>query len=187
MDTRFLCATRAGSWKRRSKIVFIDVIADIFIGDNFYEAVLYIPILIIAFVFSSYSSFLGTIYTASKNTNEILKTTIFSAILNLVINIMFIPLFGPLMAAWSTLISYLALFIYRLLDVRKYVKIKFSKLNLIICTGLLLLQAIVVICINNLYLKFIINLVIMIIYISMEINSIIKIYKKIILRRIKVM
>lgn len=166
-------------------IIFIDFIADIFIGDSFYEAIVYIPILIIAFVFSAYSSFLGTIYTASKNTNEILKTTIFSAIINIIINIIFIPLFGPMIAAWSTLISYLSLFIYRLLDVRKYVKIKFSKLNLIICSGLLLSQAIVVIEINNIYLRFIINLIIMIIYFFMQISSIIKIYKEAILRRIK--
>lgn len=155
-------------------IIFIDLIVKIFIGKNFYDAIYYIPILIIAFVYSSYSSFIGTIYTASKNTRGILKSTIMSAAINIVINVIFIPIFGELIAAWSTAISYIILFVFRVKDTRRFMEIKLNYRKLVVTTSMLLLQAICVIVCNNIVIKLLVNSFIFIVYLILERKEIVK-------------
>lgn len=108
-------------------------------GSSFAEAYMQIPILLIATLFNIIVSLLGSIYVALKKSNEIAKTSIYSAIINIVINILLIRYIGLFAASISTLLAYLSMSIYRYIDVQKYVRIKIDFTYVIIILPLIIL------------------------------------------------
>ncbi|WP_283701979.1 lipopolysaccharide biosynthesis protein [Clostridium perfringens] len=108
-------------------LTFINIIFYIFIGKGFENAIYYLPILVLSVIFYTLSSFLGTIYTAYKKSKEIFKSTMIVAVLNILINAIFMAKFGAIIACISTLISYAFLFIYRYFDSKKFMNIYLDK------------------------------------------------------------
>ena len=89
-------------------------------GDEFQSANLYVPILMYAMIAHAAEAFISSIYLANNLTKQIAKTTLFGAVINIIINIMLVMCVGIWAAAISTLISYLITAIYRYYNVRKY-------------------------------------------------------------------
>ncbi|WP_125710945.1 polysaccharide biosynthesis C-terminal domain-containing protein [Lacticaseibacillus porcinae] len=118
----------------------------IIVNHNYFSAWKYIPILLISVVFSSFSSFFGQFYIAARRTGGVLITTIFGALINIALNIILVPSFGLMGAAISSAVSYLVLWIIRVYDTRKILKIRLQSsemlANLIVIsiqiTGLLI-------------------------------------------------
>ncbi len=101
----------------------------------------YIPILIIATYFYCFIQFFSSIYIAAKESSKMTKTTVIAAIINVVINLLFLAHFGVVVAAVSTLISNAVLMAYRYYDINKrYQKLVINKrlmiLSLIVFTVL---------------------------------------------------
>ena len=94
------------------------------VNKNFESAYLYIPLLMTGAFFHSVADLYGSIYTAFKMTKKIALTTLYAAILNIVINVAFINSIGIYAAAISTLMAYFIIAIYRHIDVQKNVKIR---------------------------------------------------------------
>ena len=101
---------------------------NILINEKFAEAYYQIPILILGSVFNILVSFVGSIYVAKKLTKEIAKTSIISAVINIIVNIALIKSIGLYAASISTVIAYALMFIYRWIDVKKYVKFNVNKI-----------------------------------------------------------
>lgn len=93
-------------------------------GAGYADAYYQIPILMISTIFTIMVSLLGSIYVALKKSTEIAKTSIIAAVINLLINIIFINKIGLYAASISTVVAYLSMTIYRFIDIQKYVKIK---------------------------------------------------------------
>ena len=136
-------------------ISFVPLIFKIIVGAEFIEAKVYVPLLLIGLTFSALSSFYGPIYLAFKKTKEIAISTSIASIINLVLDVALIWFVGIWAAVVSTLAAYLFVFIYRLIDTRKCVKISYdsrlisiSVLLLVICTGLYYMGGTVSIIIN---------------------------------------
>ena len=100
-------------------IVIMPFVFSILIKNDFVDAYFYIPILMTGAFFHSVADLYGSIYTAFKMTKEIAKTTLISAVLNILINVMMIRYIGIYAAAISTLMAYLVIAIYRHLDVQR--------------------------------------------------------------------
>ena len=101
---------------------------NILINEKFAEAYYQIPILILGSVFNILVSFVGSIYVAKKLTKEIAKTSVISAVINIFVNIVLIKSIGLYAASISTVIAYALMFIYRWIDVKKYVKFNVNKI-----------------------------------------------------------
>lgn len=108
-------------------IAVMPFVFGILVNEKFAESYYQIPILILGSVFNILVSFLGSVYVAEKLTKEIAKTSIIAAIINIVVNIALINQIGLYAASISTVIAYFAMFIYRWIDVKKYVSIKTNK------------------------------------------------------------
>jgi len=80
--------------------------------------------LIIASALSIVASFLGVNYVVAKNNLGNMLSTMVGAIVNVILNLLFIPEYGLVGAAFATFISYLLVVIYRIIDTRKYIRIK---------------------------------------------------------------
>ena len=123
-------------------------------GDGYSEAYYQIPILLTATFFNIFVAFLGSLYVALKKSNEIAKTSIYSAVINISVNLILIKFIGLYAASISTLVAYLSMSIYRYIDVQKYVKLKINKKFMI---GFIVLSSIIFVLyyIRNRYICFI--------------------------------
>lgn len=108
-------------------IAVMPFVFNILINEKFAEAYYQIPILILGSVFNILVSFIGSIYVAKKLTKEIAKTSVIAAIINIVVNLVLIKSIGLYAASISTVIAYVLMFIYRWIDVKKYVKFNVNK------------------------------------------------------------
>lgn len=86
---------------------------------DFFSAWKVSMILIMAFIFNSISALLGSVYTSSKKTKMLFYSTLLAAISNIALNFLLIPFYGMYGAAYATLISYVLVWIVRLIDIRK--------------------------------------------------------------------
>lgn len=80
--------------------------------------------LIIGVIFHAINGNLGSLYSAFKNTKGAFYSTLLGALVNIILNILFIPWFGINGAAVTTLIAYATTFIYRWFDIKKFVHLK---------------------------------------------------------------
>lgn len=113
-------------------IAILPFVYNIIIGINYMAAYNYIPLLLYANSWNILIGLIGGIYIAKKRTKEIASTTILSAIINIVINLVLIKFIGLYAACISTLLSYMIMGLYRYFDCQKYVKLKlsFSKITI---------------------------------------------------------
>ena len=143
-------------------IACLPFVFPIMINTKFAEAYLYIPPLVIGTVCNVAICLYSQIYLAKKMSGKVASTTIIGAIINIVINVLFIKKIGLYAASISTAIAYFIMMTYRHFDLKKYVNIKIDK-RFIIETFIIFIFAIILYYKNNIYLN-IINLTVVCIY-----------------------
>ncbi len=96
----------------------------ILIRGDYGEAYYQMPVLILAMFFFAMSSFFGGIYVAHKKTINVGVTTMVAAGINLAIDLGFINYIGIWAASLSTLIAYVVLYYYRMINSKNFQPIK---------------------------------------------------------------
>ncbi|KGI86325.1 hypothetical protein JY98_08815 [Exiguobacterium mexicanum] len=92
------------------------------LGEEYIKAWKYTPLLLIAVVFSSLSSFLGTNYIVNKNTKDIFYTSLIGAGVTLVLNVLLIPIMGLYGVGFSSIAGFLTMSIIRWRSIVAYKK-----------------------------------------------------------------
>lgn len=105
-------------------ISVLPFIFKIFIKNDYVAAFEYIPLLVIALYYGNMAGFYGTLFTAFKESKIIGKSTIWGAIINLVVHLGLIYFIGIYAAIVSTLVSNYVVAIYRKAKLKDYVKLK---------------------------------------------------------------
>lgn len=111
----------------------IGILFKYFINASYSEAYEQIPILVYAAMFSGLSANVGSIYIAYKKTKDISLTTIATAILNAIVHVGLIKFIGLYAASISTLVSFIAMFLYRVYKIRDTEPLHFN-LKSVICS-----------------------------------------------------
>ncbi len=107
-------------------VTFCRPITSIYLGSDYYESWHYVPILLIATSFSCLVNFLASVYMAEKKSMLSMITACAGAVVNVVLNLILIPQYGSYGAAIATAVSFITVFIIRLVNTRKYVKFKMN-------------------------------------------------------------
>lgn len=113
----------------------------VYVGKEYYATWHYVPYLIVGFVFMTLGSFIATSYTVHKDSMGFLISGTVGAIINLILNFILIPMMGVSGAAFATCISYFGVFVYRIKDTQKYIKLRVFKRKQICGYVLLILSA----------------------------------------------
>lgn len=124
-------------------IAVMPLVFDLVVGPQYYESYQYIPILIYGNVWNVLTGLIGSIYLALKKTKEVAITTMCAASINLFVNLILVKFIGIYAACISTLVSYVAMSIYRLWDSKKYINIKIYWIKLSICTLIYFVTAVI--------------------------------------------
>jgi len=121
-------------------IMLIRPITGILYDSAYHQSWRYVPFLVIAEVFSSLVTFLGSFYMVSKQ-NITVPVAIFSgAVINIGFNLLLIPEYGVMGASFATFISYLIAFGIRALDIKRLVTISLKPLTTSVRLLLLMIQ-----------------------------------------------
>lgn len=108
------------------------IIFRLLIRGEYFASYVQIPILLMAAYFSAISAFIGGIYIAHKRTKNIGITTLVAAGINLSIDLIFVNKIGIYAASISTLVSYVWLAVYRMINVCRFQHLKYNLKRIII-------------------------------------------------------
>ncbi len=126
-------------------VAFSKIFTRILLADAYYSSWRFVPILVIATVFSTLVSFLGSVYFLKKKSTLSMVTAMAGAVINVILNFVMIPSHGAMGAAVATAISYLAVFLIRSYDTSFYLKFRQRPLRVLINGVVLLIQIAVMI------------------------------------------
>lgn len=101
----------------------------IYVGDDFFSAWQYIPILLVSAAFSAVAGFYGTLYGALKRSINNMLTTIAGAVINIAVNILLIPVIGVWGAVLGMLATYVVISALRMIDIKRYLDLKINKVT----------------------------------------------------------
>ncbi len=104
-------------------LILLKQIFGIYVAPEFYTAWEYVPTLMVGHIFMTLATFMSTSYNVKKDNKGFLYSATVGALMNLILNAILIPVMGVQGAAIATALSYITVFIYRLVDTRKYIKI----------------------------------------------------------------
>ena len=100
------------------------IITDLYLGKDYYDSWHYVPILVIATTFSCLVNFYASVYMAEKKSMLSMITAASGAVVNIVLNLVLIPKYAAYGAAIATAVSFVTVFVLRIVNTKKYVNIK---------------------------------------------------------------
>lgn len=100
-------------------MLFTEVLGGILFQKDFFEANIFVPLLMIGFFYNALNSFYGSIYVASKKTKFLFVTTAIGTIIGILGNFFFIKEFGAIGAGVALCLSNLSVYIMRVKDSQK--------------------------------------------------------------------
>lgn len=125
-------------------ILFSKVISSILFSESFFVAWHYVPILLVAYLFSGLAGFMASSFRAAKYTKGLFGSTVIGAIVNIAMNFYCIKRFGSMGAAFTTMVGFAVMFYIRRHSMQKIVKLRVNIVKDSLMYVLLLVQAIVI-------------------------------------------
>lgn len=122
----------------------------IYINPDYFTAWKYIPFLTVGCVYITLGTFMATSYTVHKDSFGYLFSGLAGAVINIILNFLLIPQLKVYGAAIATCISYIVVFLFRLIHIRKYIRYSiknftfwFGTLQLIVASVLIYIDGII--------------------------------------------
>lgn len=116
---------------------------------EFYDAWVFVPLLCVPSIWGALSGYLGTFYAASKKNNGIFYSTALGGIVTIFFSVATVKKYGIFAIIIGNVISYFVIWLYRWIDVKKYVTIKTNVFRDFFSWGILIVQAWCVMKIHN--------------------------------------
>ena len=116
-------------------------LVDVLFAFDFANAALFVPFLAISALFSSLSSFLGSVYVVKLRSGTSLLTALVGVAVNVVLDLVWIPTWGTMGAVAATFFSYAAVFVWRAVDCTRVMPFHLHAEKLLTATALLLVTA----------------------------------------------
>ncbi|MDY0404728.1 oligosaccharide flippase family protein [Virgibacillus sp. 179-BFC.A HS] len=127
MATAFICI-----------VLFSKPILALAVSDTFYVSWKYVGILLLGTVFHAFALFWAAGYHGAKKTTVILTTSIIGAMINILLNLLFIRPFGLYAVTASTVAAFLATWIIRVRKANAYFQISLPRKDMLVLFPLML-------------------------------------------------
>lgn len=113
-------------------IIFSKEMTSLLADGRYTKALEIIPIVVLGYLFRFFYTFYSNVEYFYKKTKPLAFFSVLAGIINLILNIVFIPKFGLMGAAYTTLISYGLLFVFHYMYVKIKLKFEFINIKLLI-------------------------------------------------------
>lgn len=127
-------------------------VIELFVSPEYQDAWQYTGLLYLGASFSALCSFLGMGYQISKETKRSLYTSIYAAIINVAVNLVFVRVIGLHAASLATFASYLCMFLIRTQHTKRYFKLYIKWGEFFVLTTAVLVVVIATALLPNLWL-----------------------------------
>ena len=128
-----------------SFLILLDIpISSVMFSNEFSNAWVYVPPLLISAVFGALSGFIGAFFTAIEDAGSFARTAVSGAVANLTLNVVLVPTVGPMGAAVATAISSFLIWFLRIIRIRKVMLFTLSARREVVVTVILVLQSIII-------------------------------------------
>lgn len=111
--------------------IFIHLFCEYLIAREYFESIKYISLQLLSVMFFALGAFLNLVYECSFTVKRSMYSAILATLVSLGLNIILIPYWGLLGSIISNIIAGLSMFIFRFVDVKRFVNIKLSKIGLL--------------------------------------------------------
>lgn len=118
-------------------ILISPYLTKILLADSYFDAWRYMPTLLCAAALEAIVSFLASVYLVKKKSMHSFITALLGAVSNILLNLVLIPVMGPLGAAVATLASYAIVMIARLWDTQHLLRFRLYLPRLFVSVALL--------------------------------------------------
>lgn len=108
-------------------IAYMPFVFPIMINEQYNEAYYQIPILMLSVLFQVVVGLYSVIYVSLKKSVEIARTSIYAAIINIVVDVCLVKYIGLYAASVSTFAAYASMAVYRYFHVKQFMDIKLNK------------------------------------------------------------
>ncbi len=126
-------------------VAFCQIGTNILFDAAYADAWVYIPVLLIATVYSALVTYLGSVYFVAKKSVLSFLTAMLGALVNVALNLLLIPRFGAQGAAIATLVAYLAVYVLRSVNTRRHLPFRQYPVQVALNTAIVGIQAAVMI------------------------------------------
>lgn len=117
----------------------------LYVGPDFTDSWRYVPILLIASIFSTFANFFMALYkSAKKNIREVISTSLGAAI-NIILNFSLIPIIGIQGACVATLLSEAAMAFFVIFDTRRFFCFEINFRRFIISLSIVVIQSVMLV------------------------------------------
>lgn len=143
-------------------VVLISIIKpfmNIYVGDQFKDGWVFVPLLLVSAVFSSVSAYYGALFAALKNSLANMKSSLIAALVNIFVNYFGILFFGVWGAVIGTVVAYVTIALIRMYGVNKQLNIKVDYFRFLSNIFISLVMAIFVSCNYHILLVSIVSVV----------------------------
>lgn len=125
-------------------LLLMKPLMSVFVEESYYEAWRYTPFLVIGNVFMTTGTYLSSWYSVNKDSKGFLFSATCGAAVNVVLNLLLIPVLGVTGSALATCVAMIAVFVYRVKDTRKYVRIQILDARQVLAYAMLFLSAVTI-------------------------------------------
>lgn len=114
-------------------IACIPFVFPILVNSQYASAYEHIPLLLLAMLFQVVTGLYSAIYVALKKSEELAKTSVYAAVINIVVNLALVKVIGLYAASVSTMVAYGVMALFRYFDIKKHINIALER-NILIGT-----------------------------------------------------
>lgn len=119
-------------------LVILKLLIGYTVSNEYFQSWTFVPFMLMGVYFANLAGFLGVNYLAAKKTTGVFKTSFISAVTNLILSLLLIPIIGALGASISTMMSFFIMWLIRYFDTKSIVNIRINAkkfiLNLLVIT-----------------------------------------------------
>lgn len=130
-------------------IAVVALIFPLLINVKFADSYYQIPIYMLSSLLYSVIGIYSVVYIAFKKTGKIARTSMLAAVINIAVNVGLVRTIGLYAASISSVTAYGVLLLARLIDIRKFIKIKTNKAVVCSAAGMMVIDFVVYYVRNN--------------------------------------
>lgn len=125
-------------------IAFTKPFMKFYVGNSFFDAWHYVPLLLVSAAFAALSTFAGSLFSALKRSNILMISTVIAAVVNITANYLLIPYLGIWGAVLGSVLAYFVVAMCRLFYVKKLIGLDLNSKLLILVSSIVLFEAVFV-------------------------------------------
>lgn len=124
-------------------VCFTPILAKFTLKNDFYDARIFLPAIMLAALINCISSLLGTMYSTYKKTQRMVGVSLVGAVINIVVGVILTPYINVWGICIASICCYFSQVVYKFVDIKKICNINFDWTIIIPNIGLLSLQVLV--------------------------------------------